>query len=92
MVGISDNIISLAKSRTQFSVDDLLLSVAKGVERNTLSWHLSNLCKLGKLRRVGRGIYSLQDTTSFIYKGIKKSEESVQVATQAVPPCRLLHL
>jgi len=28
MAGISDNIISLAESRTQFSVNDLLLSVA----------------------------------------------------------------
>ena len=72
MAGISDNIISLAESRTQFSVNDLLLSVAKGVERNTLSWHLSNLCKHGKLRRIGRGIYSLQDTTSFFIKASKK--------------------
>ena len=68
MVGISNNIISLAENRTQFSVDDLLLSVAKGVERNTLSWHLSNLCKLGKLRRIGRGVYSLQDKTTFFVK------------------------
>lgn len=72
MAGISDNIISLAESRTQFSVNDLLPSVAKGVERNTLSWHLSNLCKHGKLRRIGRGIYSLQDTTSFFIKASKK--------------------
>ena len=72
MVGISNNIISLAENKTQFSVDDLLHSVAKGVERNTLSWHLSNLCKMGKLRRVGRRIYSLQNKTSFIVKASKR--------------------
>lgn len=74
MVGISNSIISLAENRTQFSVDDLLLSVAKGVERNTLSWHLSNLCKLGKLRRIGRGIYSLQNKTTFFVKASKRAK------------------
>ena len=72
MVGISNSIISLAESRAQFSVDDLYLSVAKGIERNTLSWHLSNLCKLGKLRRLGRGIYTLQDKAIFQVKASRK--------------------
>lgn len=71
MVGISNNIISFAENRPQFSVDDLA-SFAKGVERNTLSWHLSNLCKLGKLRRIGRGQYTSQIKSVFIVKASKK--------------------
>lgn len=72
MTGVSDNIIAYAESRTQFSVDDLISSIAKGMERNTLSWHLSNLCKLGKLRRIGRGLYSTQTKTAYSIKASKK--------------------
>lgn len=72
MTGVSDNIIAYAESRPQFSVDDLISSVAKGMERNTLSWHLSNLCKLGKLRRIGRGLYSTQIKTAYQVKASKK--------------------
>jgi hypothetical protein len=72
MTGVSDNIIAYAESRPQFSVDDLISSVAKGMERNTLSWHLSNLCKLGKLRRIGRGLYSTQTKTAYSIKASKK--------------------
>lgn len=72
MTGVSDNIIAYAESRPQFSVDDLISSVAKGMERNTLSWHLSNLCKLGKLRRIGRGLYSTQIKTAYSVKASKK--------------------
>jgi predicted transcriptional regulator of viral defense system len=72
MTGVSDKIIAYAESRSQFSVDDLISSVAKGMERNTLSWHLSNLCKLGKLRRIGRGLYSTQTKTAYSIKASKK--------------------
>lgn len=72
MTGVSNNIISYAENRPQFSVDDLISSVAKGIERNTLSWHLSNLCKLGKLRRIGRGLYSTQIKTAYHVKASKK--------------------
>lgn len=72
MTGVSNNIIAYAESRPQFSVDDLISSVAKGMERNTLSWHLSNLCKLGKLRRIGRGLYSTQTKTAYSIKASKK--------------------
>ena len=72
MTGISNNIIAYAESRPQFSVDDLISSATKGFERNTLSWHLSNLCKLGKLRRIGRGLYSTQIKTAYQVKASKK--------------------
>lgn len=72
MTGVSNNIIAYAENRPQFSVDDLISSVAKGIERNTLSWHLSNLCKLGKLRRIGRGLYSTQIKTAYQVKASKK--------------------
>lgn len=58
MIGVSEIIINYANSLQQFSVDDLPIEVTAGIERNTLSWHLSNLCRKGKLRRVGRGIYT----------------------------------
>ena len=72
MTGVSNNIIAYAESRPQFSVDDLISSATKGFERNTLSWHLSNLCKLGKLRRIGRGLYSTQIKTAYQVKASKK--------------------
>lgn len=72
MTGVSNNIIAYAENRPQFSVDDLVTAVAKGIERNTLSWHLSNLCKLGKLRRIGRGLYSTQMKTAYSIRASKK--------------------
>ena len=68
MVGVSDKILNYAASLQQFSVDDILADVISDVERNTLSWHLSNLCKKGKLRRVGRGIYTIQTANTFLVK------------------------
>lgn len=72
MTGVSNNIIVYAESRPQFSVDDLASAIDGGIERNTLSWHLSNLCKLGKLRRIGRGLYSAQMKTAYNIKASKK--------------------
>lgn len=68
MVGVSDKILNYAASLQQFSVDDIPADVISDVERNTLSWHLSNLCKKGKLRRVGRGIYTKQTANTFLVK------------------------
>ena len=72
MTGVSDNIIAYAESRPKFSVDDLVASVARGIERNTLSWHLSNLCKQSKLRRIGRGLYSAQMKSAYQVKASRK--------------------
>lgn len=68
MVGVSDKILNYAASLQQFSVDDIPADVISDVERNTLSWHLSNLCKKGKLRRVGRGIYTIQTANTFLVR------------------------
>jgi len=85
MVGINDGIISLAESRDQFSVDDVLSTVAKGLERNTLSWHLSHLCRQGKLRRVGKGIYSLQNKTVFSIRASRKVRSLYKMLCKEFP-------
>ena len=72
MVGVSDRILNFAAGLQQFSVDDMSADVFSDVERNTLSWHLSNLCKNGKLRRIGRGVYTLQPTNTFLVKANAK--------------------
>ena len=72
MVGVSDKILNYAASLQQFSVDDIPADVISDIERNTLSWHLSNLCKKGKLRRVGRGIYTIQSANTFLVKANAK--------------------
>ena len=59
MVGVSNDIMNYANGIQQFTVDDLPSEITAGIERNTLSWHLSNLCRQGKLRRIGRGIYTV---------------------------------
>lgn len=73
MVGVSDRILNYASNMQQFSVDDIPANVISDIERNTLSWHLSNLCKKGKLRRVGRGVYTLQSANAFIVKANAKA-------------------
>lgn len=72
MIGVSDIILDYASSMPQFSVDDIPSAVISGIERNTLSWHLSDLCRKGKLRRVGRGVYSAQPANMFLVKASAK--------------------
>ena len=72
MEGVSDKILNYAAGMQQFSVDDIPADVISDIERNTLSWHLSNLCKKGKLRRVGRGIYTIQTANTFVVKANAK--------------------
>lgn len=72
MEGVSDKILNYAAGMQQFSVDDIPADVISDIERNTLSWHLSNLCKKGKLRRVGRGIYTIQSANTFVVKANAK--------------------
>lgn len=85
MVSIRDNIISYAETTPQFSVDDLMQTVANGIERNTLSWHLSNLCKRGKLRRLGRGLYSIPTKTPFTVKASRKVRNLYTVLNKEFP-------
>ena len=73
MTGISDSILNFASNMQQFSVDDIPVDVASGIERAKLSWYLGKLCRNGKLRRIGRGIYSLQSVNTFIVKANTKA-------------------
>ena len=73
MEGVSDRILNYAAGLQQFSVDDIPADVISDVERNTLSWHLSNLCKKDKLGRVGRGIYTIQPANTFVVKANAKA-------------------
>lgn len=72
MIGLSDKILKFAAGLQQFSVDDMPTDVFSGVKREKLSWYLGKLCRNGKLRRVGRGIYSLQAANTFIVKANAK--------------------
>lgn len=65
--------MNIAKSQQQFSVDDIPTEVSAGIARNTLSWHLSNLCRQGKLRRIGRGIYTAHFSNIFQVKANAKA-------------------
>ncbi len=85
MLGVSDRILDYAADLQQFSVDDIPVDVFPEVERNTLSWHLSNLCKKGKLRRVGRGVYTVQSANAFVVKANVKSRSLYRSLSRQFP-------
>lgn len=68
MIGVSDKILNYAAGVQQFSVDDIPTDVFSGIERSKLSWYLGRLCRNGKLRRVGRGVYTLQSANTFMVR------------------------
>ena len=68
MIGIGNKILDYAARLQQFSVDDIPSDVLSGIERAKLSWYLGKLCRNGKLRRVGRGVYTLQSANTFVVK------------------------
>ena len=72
MIGVSDKILNYAAGVQQFSVDDIPTDVFSGIERAKLSWYLGRLCRNGKLRRIGRGVYTLQPTNTFLVKANAK--------------------
>ena len=72
MIGVSEKILNYAAGVQQFSVDDIPADMLSGIERAKLSWFLSKLCRNGKLRRVGRGIYTLQSSNTFLVKANAK--------------------
>jgi len=85
MVGVSDNILNYATSLPQFTVDDIPATVTLGIERNTLSWHLSNLYRKGKLRRVGRGVYTSQPANVFLVKAGTKVRSLYRSLSEQFP-------
>ena len=85
MVGVSDNIMNFAKSQQQFAVDDIPTEVTVGIARNTLCWHLSNLCRQGKLKRIGRGIYTAHISNTFRVKANAKARSLYKVLSKQFP-------
>ena len=85
MVGVSDDIMKYATGRQQFTVDDIPLKVTAGIERNTLSWHLSNLCKQGRLRRMGRGIYTVNLSKTYQVKANAKARSLYNTLSAQFP-------
>jgi predicted transcriptional regulator of viral defense system len=73
MMGVSDRILNFASGIPQFSVDDMPTDVFLGIRREKLSWYLGKLCRMGKLRRVGRGIYTMQSANTFVVKANAKA-------------------
>ena len=73
MIGVSDKILNYATGVQQFTVDDIPADVFSGIERAKLSWYLGKLCRNGKLRRVGRGIYTIQSADTFVVKASAKA-------------------
>ena len=85
MVGVSDNIMNYANGLQQFAIDNIPAEVSAGIARNTLSWHLSNLCRQGKLRRIGRGIYTAHISNSFQVKANTKARSLYKSLSKQFP-------
>ena len=71
-MGVYDRIMNLASGMQQFSVDSMPTDLFPDIERAKLSWYLGKLCRMGKLRRVGRGIYTIQSANTFLVKANAK--------------------
>lgn len=85
MAGVSDRIMNFASNMQQFSVDDLTANVASDYEREKISWYLGKLCRDGKLRRIGRGIYTLQSANTFIVKANTKARSLYRSLSRQYP-------
>ena len=85
MVGVSNNIMNYANGLQQFAIDDMPIEVTAGIARNTLSWHLSNLCRQGKLKRIGRGIYTAHISNSFQVKANTKARSLYKSLSKQFP-------
>ena len=85
MIGVSDNIMNYANGLQKFTIDDIPAEVSASIARNTLSWHLSNLCRQGKLRRIGRGIYTAQFSNSFQVKANTKTRSLYNTLSRQFP-------
>ena len=85
MVGVSDNIMNYANGLQQFAIDDIPTEVTAGIARNTLSWHLSNLCRQGKLRRIGRGMYTAHFSNTFQVKANAKARSLYNSISRLFP-------
>lgn len=85
MTGVSDRILSFASNMQQFSVDDIPADVFSSIERAKLSWYLGKLCRNGKLRRIGRGVYTLQSANAFMVKANAKARSLYRSLSRKYP-------
>ena len=77
--------MNYANGLQQFSIDDIPTEVSDGITRGTLCWHLSNLCKQGKLRRIGRGIYTAHFSNTFQVKANAKVRSLYNTLSRQFP-------
>ena len=77
--------MNYANGLQQFAIDDIPTEVTAGIARNTLSWHLSNLCRQGKLRRIGRGIYTAHFSNTFQVKATAKARSLYNSMSRLFP-------
>jgi len=77
--------MNYANGLQQFAIDDMPIEVTAGIARNTLSWHLSNLCRRGKLKRIGRGIYTAHISNTFQVKANAKARSLFKVLSKQFP-------
>ena len=85
MIGVSRKILNYAAGMQQFSVDNIPADVFSGIERAKLSWYLGKLCRNGKLRRIGRGVYTLQSANTFIVKANTKTRSLYRSLSSQFP-------
>ena len=85
MTGVSDRILNYASSLHQFSVDDMPADLVSDIERAKISWYLGKLCRNGKLRRVGRGVYTLQSVNTFMVKANAKARSLYRSVSSQYP-------
>lgn len=77
--------MNYANGLQQFAIDDIPTEVTACIARNTLSWHLSNLCRQGKLRRIGRGIYTAHFSNTFQVKANAKARSLYNSMSRLFP-------
>ena len=77
--------MNYANGLQQFAIDDIPTEVTAGIVRNTLSWHLSNLCRQGKLRRIGRGMYTAHFSNTFQVKANAKARSLYNSISRLFP-------
>lgn len=77
--------MNYANGLQQFAIDDIPTEVTAGIARNTLSWHLSNLCRQGKLRRIGRGMYTAHFSNTFQVKANAKAHSLYNSISRLFP-------
>ena len=85
MIGVCDKILNYATGVQQFTVDDIPADVSSGIERAKLSWYLGKLCRSSRLRRVGRGVYTLRSANTFVVKANAKARSLYRSLSSQYP-------